>query len=1331
MLNPISTYRIQFHKEFTFKHLQDIIPYLEKLGIHSIYASPILQASPGSTHGYDTVNPNLINPEIGTLDELRNISKVLKEKNIKWIQDIVPNHMSFHPDNIWLMDVLEKGADSAYAGFFDINWSGNTEEPVMVPFLGGTVEETIEEGQVKLVEVDNQIKLQCNDSLWPVNDKVTSIDMPVKEALDLQYYRLCSWKETNHQINYRRFFTVNSLICLNIQHKETFDAYHELISQLLKEGVFQGLRVDHIDGLYDPETYLERLRELAGPETYIVIEKILEEGEELGLNWPVEGTTGYDYLAYVNNLFTSGKSKKELTRFYKKLTGDKAAVDQQILEKKAAVLQQNMQGELDNLYNYFISLDLASEEEIGSLKEGAFKEAIGQLLIHCPVYRFYGNQLPLPAVYKEELANLITEISGIKGLGKAAALLQKVLLEEPEKGEKDFNIRASAFYLRCMQFSGPLMAKGVEDTLMYTYNRFVGHNEVGDAPSAFGLKKKVIHNWMWKRQVEWPLALNASATHDTKRGEDARARLNIISELTEEWMKAVADWQKLNAAQTKSISSGDEYFIYQTLAGTYPMPGMPDDNYAQRLQDYLEKALREGKQKSSWEDPDAAYEQIIKDFAVSLLNQDSDFWKSFSAFHTKIAGFGIVNSLSQLLLKFTSPGVPDLYQGTELWDLSMVDPDNRRPVDYELRKQYLDNIQEGKSSLGELWTERYTGKIKLRLQQLLLEQRKANPEIFTAGTYIPLEVKGKYARHIYAFARKKENVWMLTVLPLFLLEMGVADDAAVLNIDWEDTKVVLPAGAPSDWENVLTGEKGKVMTLNAIFSDFPLALLKISTRNEERSAGILLSVTSLPSAYGIGDMGKEARQFVDFLVHSGQKYWQLLPLNPVSEDQSFSPYSAVSAIAGNTLLISPELLVEDGLLTEKMLRKYELPVTSAIDYKQVEESKRALLVKAYRNYKDLQLSKLTEPFAAFCNEEQSWLDDFALYMVLKEKHEGAAWYKWPQKYADRQVEALEEFIGSHEEEILFVKWQQFIFFKQWAALKHYAGLHGVQFYGDLPFYLSYDAAEVWSDRELFSVDSKGEITGIAGVPPDYFNADGQLWGMPVFNWDKLKSTGYTWWIERIRKNMQLYDLLRLDHFRAFADYWEVAAGEDTAVNGSWKTGPGAGFFDVLKKEFPELPFIAEDLGEIGADVYELRDQFGLAGMKVLQFGFGENMSGSEHVPHQFSSANFVVYTGTHDNNTSVGWFEEEASKLEKQNLSNYAGTQLTVKNVHTLLSKLAYASVAKMVILPMQDILGLDGKARMNKPASVDDNWGWRLKHLPAAKTAENLFRLAEFYGRV
>jgi malto-oligosyltrehalose synthase len=1002
MLNPISTYRIQFHKDFTFKQLRDIIPYLESLGVHTIYASPILQASPGSTHGYDTVNPNHINPEIGTLEELRAISTILKEKDIKWIQDIVPNHMSFHPDNIWLMDVLEKGTDSAYAGFFDINWSGNTDEPVMVPFLGGTVEETIMEGQMKLVEVDNKIKLQCNGSLWPVNDKVGSINMALEEALELQYYRLCSWKETNHQINYRRFFTVNSLICLNIQHRETFDAYHELISQLLKEGIFQGLRVDHIDGLYDPETYLERLRELAGPETYIVIEKILEEGEELGLSWPVEGTTGYDFLAYINNLFTSGNSEKKLTRFYKKLTGDKAAVKQQILEKKAAVLQQNMQGELENLYNYFKRLDLVAEEEFNSLKEGAFKEAIGQLLIHCTVYRFYGNQLPLPAVYKEELGHLIAEIAELKGLAEAAALLRKVLLEEPEKGEKDFNIRASEFYLRCMQFSGPLMAKGVEDTLMYTYSRFVGHNEVGDAPAAFGLKKKVIHNWMWKRQVEWPMALNASATHDTKRGEDARARLNVISELPVEWMKAVADWKKLNSGQPKSISSGDEYFIYQTLAATYPMPGMPDDNYAQRLQDYLEKALREGKQKSSWEDPDAEYEQTIKDFAVHLLDQKGEFWKSFSAFHTKIAGFGIVNALSQLLLKFTSPGVPDVYQGTELWDLSMVDPDNRRPVDYKLRKRYLDEILAGRNTLGDLWEERYTGKIKLRLQQLLLQQRKENPEIFTAGTYIPLKVKGKYAKHIFAFARKKENVWMLTILPLFLLEMGVADDAAVLDIDWADTKVILPPGAPSDWENLLTGEKGKVMTLNAIFSDFPLALLKISTRNEERSAGVLLSVTSLPSSYGIGDLGKEARQFVDFLVQSGQKYWQLLPLNPVSKDQSFSPYSAVSAIAGNTLLISPELLIEDGLLTEKLLRKYKVAVTSTIDYKQVEKNKKALLGRAYQNYKDLRLSKLTEPFAAFCIEEKSWLDDFALYTVLKDEHEGAAWYKWSMQIEHRK-----------------------------------------------------------------------------------------------------------------------------------------------------------------------------------------------------------------------------------------------------------------------------------------------------------------------------------------
>lgn len=1334
MLNPISTYRIQFHKDFTFKDLDRIIPYLEQLGINTLYASPILEASPGSMHGYDTVNPHQINPEIGTLAELRAIAKKLQQLGIRWIQDIVPNHMAFHQNNIWLMDVLEKGSKSAYSGFFDINWQGDENLPLMVPFLGSTLEEAIAKGELKLVMRGDQIKLQYHETEWPVNDRVKDTSMPVQQAVDLQYYRPCSWTETNHTINYRRFFTVNSLICLNIQHEEVFIAYHQLIKSLLDEGIFQGLRVDHIDGLYDPEGYLSRLRELAGEETYIIIEKIIEEGEEISSLWPVQGNTGYDFLAQVNNLFTAQAAKKELTRYYEELTGDDKSIIRQIRQKKAGILGDYMAGELDNLYTLFVNLELADQQDIDVLKPGSLQDAIGQLLICCPVYRYYGAQLPLAGDNLEGLQKLFEEIDVVKPIREAAALLRHVLLKRPEEGDAAYNARATTFYLRCMQFSGPLMAKGVEDTLMYTYNRFVGHNEVGDSPEAFGAGRKVFHNQMWKRQKNWPFSLNGTSTHDTKRGEDTRARLNVLSDLPKEWIAKVEQWRKLNTDFSSGIDPNDEYFIYQTLIGSYPMPGMPEDNYPERVSAYLEKALREGKVNSNWAEPDMSYEQLVMDFVHSLLDQNSGFWNSFIVLHRKVSDFGIINSLGQLLLKFTCPGIPDVYQGTELWDLSLVDPDNRRPVDYQQRLAWLNEIKESSATLAELWKERYNGKIKLLLEHVLLQVRKLNPEILASGTYIPLEVKGKYADHIFAFARRSGVKWIITVIPLHLAKMDTGKADRLTELNWKDTRVELPAEMPLTFFNLLSGEDGElekaVLPVSVIFKDFPLGLIELEQLANERAAGVLLSATSLPSAYGIGDLGPEARKFIDFLAHSGQKYWQLLPLNPVGADQSFSPYSSVSAMAGNTLLISPELLVSDGLLEEEQISKHEIIATGKTDFVRAADLKDKLLGKAYKRFNALTNTSLLRYFDAFCEKEQVWLDDFALYMVLKKAHGNAAWFEWKKEYSSREPKSLELFAADHKEELRIVKWKQFIFFRQWAALREYAAVNGVKLYGDLPFYVSHDSVEVWSNREFFSLDADGQMTGIAGVPPDYFNADGQLWGMPVYCWDQLKADGYQWWVRRIRKNMELYDLLRLDHFRAFADYWEVPAGETTAINGEWKTGPGSDFFKVLRTAFPDLPFIAEDLGKISPEVFLLRDEFGLAGMKVLQFAFGADISVSEHIPHRFDSSNFVVYTGTHDNDTTIGWYDHEAGKTERKHMKQYTGGAVTRNNVHHVLSRMAYASVARIVILPMQDILGLDGEARMNMPASIKGNWTWRMKGRPGKDIEKRLRSLVKLYGR-
>ncbi|MGV3586659.1 MAG: malto-oligosyltrehalose synthase [Adhaeribacter sp.] len=1003
MNNPNTTYRFQFHKEFTFQDFEKVIPYLQKLGVSTVYASPIFEATPGSTHGYDGVNPHRINPEIGTEDQLREYSRQLKENGINWLQDIVPNHMAFHPNNPWLMDVLEKGPQSAYAKFFDIAWNNQSlRGRIMVPFLGSTLEEVIKNNELQVAydEQQQRLVLKYYDSAYPLgfhsyenilgagepsqaiqqaletlnslhgiedaaaytagfsdfqqslaglmkNDAVrASVEKSLAEInnnperlqqlADEQTYRLCSWQETDYQINFRRFFTVNGLICLNIQEPEVFDTYHQYIKALQEEGIFQGVRIDHIDGLYDPSNYLEQLRSLMGEETYIVVEKILEPGEDMPHSWPIQGATGYEFLATVNNIFTNKKAEEAFTQFYHKLVGEGAEVQEQIHEKKAYILKEHMGGELQNLYSLFVELNLLDENERNAVDEEILKQTIGEFLVQCPVYRYYGNQLPLAETETQAVQLILDRIrNGKPELASAADVLEKAILQKTQDGDEAYNEKALRFYQRSMQFSGPLMAKGVEDTLMYTYNRFVGHNEVGDSPEAFGFNHLgEFHEAMRQRQKNWPLAINTTSTHDTKRGEDVRTRLNVLTDIPEEWLAKVQEWQTLTAdLKTENQPDvNDEYFIYQTLLGAYPMPGQDADNCGPRLEDYLQKALREAKVNSNWTTPDEAYEKAAKDFATKLQDKKSKFWESFEPFHKKVADFGIVNSLSQVLLKFTCPGIPDTYQGTELWDLSLVDPDNRRKVDYEKRFAYLEELDQYDLNRydrlwEELWQTRYDARIKLWLTRNLLIDRRNNADLFAKGEYTPLEVEGEYKDYVLAFARQYLRTWYVTVVPLHVAQICEAQGVDVLNIDWKDTKVVLPEEAPADWTNMLlrtTGKYAHELYVRDLFNTVPLALLKLQAVNE-RGAGILMHITSLPSAFGIGDMGPETRKFTDFLQRSNQKYWQLLPLNPIEKGQGYSPYSSISSRAGNPLLISPVVLAREGLLDEKYCRSTICP----------------------------------------------------------------------------------------------------------------------------------------------------------------------------------------------------------------------------------------------------------------------------------------------------------------------------------------------------------------------------------------------------------------------
>ncbi|WP_367867289.1 malto-oligosyltrehalose synthase [Pedobacter sp. WC2423] len=1319
MFNPISTYRIQFHAGFTLNDFRKMIPYLHQLGVKTIYASPIFTAVPGSMHGYDGLNPIQINPEIGSLAELKLIAKELAALKMGWIQDIVPNHMAYDPRNPWLMDVLKKGEKSKYRNHFDIISPDLAQEPLMAPFLGTDLEEEIASEKLSIAEQKGEWFLKYNESYWPLRAG-TNLNGSIREIAEQQFYRLCCYQESNVRMNYRRFFTVNSLICLNMQLRATFDDFHVLIQELVAQKVFQGLRIDHIDGLFDPMQYLENLRALCGEDVYIVAEKILEPGEVLPAAWPIQGTTGYDYLGLANQLFTNQQSEKKFNKFYENLTDDHQSVEEQILEKKRKILSTAMQGELENLYQLLLNIIPEGSERMTIGDFGVFKHIISELLIQCPVYRFYGNAYPLPPQEIEAMEKVFAALEKDKELLKPVQLIKKALLYEH-----------ISFYQRLMQFSGPLMAKGVEDTLMYTYNRHIGNNEVGDSPAVFGLKVSDFHAAILNRGENWPLTMNCTSTHDTKRGEDARARLSILTDLKEEWLQQVKDWNVLNATEGAAPDENDAYFIYQTLVATYD-EREDREVYQNRLLEYIEKALREAKENSGWENPNMDYEAATRAFIKKILDTKREFWTIFSDFFRRLAHLGMVKSLSSLILKHGVPGIPDTYQGTELWDFSMVDPDNRRAVDYTLRRQYMDDFLKKSFSIKLLWQESSAGEIKLLILQKLLKFRAEYAELFRDGLYIPLKVTGIHAADFIAFARRYKTDWAIFVVPVNVA--ALLDDQKNLHFELGDTQVVLPAGAPAAYLDLIENQSCKVehnvLVLRDVFKSVPFGVLHQKIEHQERGAGILMHITSLPSAFGIGDIGPEAINFMDFLASSGQKYWQILPLNPVLETQAYSPYASSSVMAANPLLISPELLIKDGFLEPGEVKAKHRKVKRKVNFASAVQEKKLLLSSAYQRFKQKTEGK-DQAFSDFSFDEAYWLDDYAMHEVLKTLNADKHWYEWPIELKGRELSALSKVKEQYEEAINEVKWYQFIFFRQWNELKAYAVNLNIKLIGDLPFYAALDSCDVWANQELFEIGSSGEMRAIAGVPPDYFNADGQLWGMPVYNWKAMKKSNYDWWVKRIRRNIDLYDLIRLDHFRAFSSYWEVPAGSSSARFGNWKQGPGSQVFDILAANFGNIPFIAEDLGEIDTEVVALRDHYHLPGMKVLQFAFGEDSPASVHAPHNFTAANCLVYTGTHDNNTTRNWYEKDIDQDDRARIDSYTGLKVSKRNISRVLIRLAYASTANVVIVPIQDILNKGAKARMNVPASIKKNWVWRVKSKELNDAVRvYLHDLVKLYGR-
>ncbi len=499
---------------------------------------------------------------------------------------------------------------------------------------------------------------------------------------------------------------------------------------------------------------------------------------------------------------------------------------------------------------------------------------------------------------------------------------------------------------------------------------------------------------------------------------------------------------------------------------------------------------------------------------------------------------------------------------------------------------------------------------------------------------------------------------------------------------------------------------------------------------EQRAAGVLMHISSLPGRFGIGNLGPEAYRFVDFLVKTKHKYWQILPLNPLSEDLSWSPYSPVSAFAGNSLFISPDILADEKLIVKSDFIKWEKKAGRKINYKEASAMYKELTIQAWNNFKIQAKLSESDNFKDFCKQESFWLHDYALFVLFKELFAGRPWNKWPDDIKMRKKNILKEYSSKYKERLDLEKFRQFLFHRQWMALKKYANINGIKIIGDLPIYVGYDNADVWSNPHLFKLNSDRSLYAIAGVPPDYFSETGQLWNMPVYDWKAVKKEKFKWWLKRIAKNLELTNFLRLDHFRGFVDYWEVRAEEKTAVNGSWVKGPGKELFVLIKNLYPEMPFIAEDLGEIDNSVYSLRDEFNLPGMRILQFAFTADLPSSVHLPHNYTQ-NSVVYTGTHDNNTTKGWFKNELSHEKRKLLRLYAGVKPKPGNCHNILNRLAWSSNAGLAIIPMQDLLGLGSRSQMNRPATTKGNWVWRLKKIPVNKKFINKLKEKLYiYGR-
>jgi (1->4)-alpha-D-glucan 1-alpha-D-glucosylmutase len=862
---PRATYRLQLHQHFRFQDAAAIVPYLARLGISHVYCSPYLRARPGSMHGYDVVDHNAFNPEIGSREDFENFVKVLRAHEMGHIADIVPNHVGIGVDNAWWMDVLQKGQASPYAGYFDIDWSGGK---LIVPVLGEPYGLALKQGQLKLRrdplwnfvvgyhEHDFPIAAQH----WARAEEILESDAAghadrLHELLELQSYRLAHWRVAADAINYRRFFDINTLAALRMESATVFADTHRLILELVHDGQVDGLRIDHVDGLFDPAGYLERLRAAtarSGSEpVYLWIEKITAAFERLPDAWPVEGTTGYGFTNLLNGLFVQAGARERMHRIYEKFIGYGVSWEQVVYESKRTVLEAAFGSELRLLVQRLADI-AAADRDNRDFTLSSLAAAVREVIANFPVYRTYivdeaskaDRRYVEWAIAQAKLRVLPVEAAVLDFL--QLALLNELPTQDPVQQEA-----RRQFAMSFQQLTAPATAKGVEDTAMYRFNRLASLNEVGGDPGRFGTRLAAFHAELRHRQVRRPLEMLSSTTHDTKRSEDARVRIDVLSEFPALWRRTVNRWRRLNRSRKHRVDGqwapgpNQEYLLYQTLLGTWPlqpMDGPARQNYQERIQAYMLKAVREAKLRTSWANVSDDYEAALRQFIGAALD-DSErnlFLTDLRAVQRQIVRLGLVNSLSQTLCKLTAPGVPDIYQGTELWDFSLVDPDNRRAVDYPHRTAMLDELEgrgEPTAALAEeLVRTLEDGRAKMHVVRAVLAYRRRHERLFSDGEYVPAPARGRYRRNVCAFLRRLGGgagaEAILTVFPRLCGRMSLT---VPLSPDaWGDTLIEISRNIPTErWSSLLDGSSVEALAGSArrtirirdVLGHFPVALL--------------------------------------------------------------------------------------------------------------------------------------------------------------------------------------------------------------------------------------------------------------------------------------------------------------------------------------------------------------------------------------------------------------------------------------------------------------------------------------------------------------------------